>query len=190
MSKIWSVIILLSIIIAFLTNSPAIILSSITENSKSAMTNMLSLTGMICFWSGLFKIFENTTSLEKLSKKIEKLIGFIFNKKDLNNESKKYISLNVTSNAIGIGNASTVNGIKAMEQLDKINGYNEKPNNTMTKFVLLNTASIQILPTSMIAIRMLYGSTDPAAILIPVWIVTVISLTVGIIAINILNKVV
>ena len=187
MSKIWSGIIILSIVIAFLTNNLQVVLTSITESSKEAMTNLINLTGMMCFWCGIFKIFENTTVLEKFSKKINKVIGIFFNKKEVNDEARKYIALNVTSNLIGIGNASTINAIKAMEEMDKIN-TSKKPNNSMTKFVLLNTASIQILPTSMIAIRTLFNSSNPSEILIPVWIVTAISLIVGMSSIIILNK--
>lgn len=187
MSKIWSCIIIASIVTAFLTNNPSIILSSISESSMDAMTNIINLTGMMCFWSGIFKIFESTTTLEKLSKIIGKVIGKLFNKNELNDKAKNYIALNVTSNLIGIGNASTVNGIKAMEELDKINN-SDKPNDSMTKFVLLNTASIQILPTSMIAIRTLYNSNSPAEILLPVWIVTGMSLLVGMTAIIMLNR--
>ena len=187
MSIIWSIIIILSIVVAFLTNNTEAILMSITDSSKDAMTNIINLTGMMCFWCGIFKIFENTTVLEKLSNKVNKIIGFLFNKNEVNDKAKKYIALNITSNLIGIGNASTINGIKAMEEMDKIN-KEDKPNNSMTKFVLLNTASIQILPTSMIAIRTLFKSTDPSSILIPVWIVTITSVIVGITAITILNK--
>lgn len=187
MSKIWSGIIIISIITAFLSNNPSVILTSISQNSIDAMTNIINLTGMMCFWSGIFKIFESTTTLEKLANVVTKVIGKLFNSNELNNKAKKYIALNITSNLIGIGNASTVNGIKAMEELDKINN-DENPNNSMTKFVLLNTASIQILPTSMIAIRTLYNSSNPAEILLPVWIVTGISLIVGLTAITILNR--
>ena len=187
MSIIWCLIIIVSIVVAFLTNDPQIILTSITESSKEAMINIINLTGMMCFWCGIFKIFEHTSVLNKLSKKVDKIIGKLFNKNEVNDKARKYIALNVTSNLIGIGNASTINGIKAMEEMDKIN-TKDKPNNSMTKFVLLNTASIQILPTSMIAIRTLFNSNAPSDILIPVWIVTVISLIVGMSAIIILNK--
>lgn len=189
MSKIWSGIILLSIIIAFLTGAPQIITGAVMSESKVAVENIITLTGMMCFWSGIFKIFENTSLTDKLSKSVSKIVLKVFNKKELTHEAEKSIISNVTTNILGIGNAATIHGVKAMEEMSSIN-KSDKPNNSMTKFVLINTASIQLIPTSMIALRSLYGSTNPTNILIPVWIVTIVSLTVGLVSISILNKII
>ncbi|MDF2865525.1 MAG: spore maturation protein [Clostridia bacterium] len=189
MSKIWSCIILISIIIAFLTGNPNAVTSSVMSESKIAVENIITLTGMMCFWSGLFKIFENTSLLEKLSNKINKLVLRFFDKNELTKEAEKNMSLNITSNILGIGNAATVNGIKAIEAMAKVN-KSDKPSNNMTKFVLINTASLQLIPTSMIALRTLYGSSNPTNILIPVWIVTIVALVVGLVSISILNKII
>jgi spore maturation protein A len=189
MSKIWSCIILISIIIAFLTGIPGVITSSVMSESKTAVENIINLVGMMCFWSGIFKIFENTSLLEKLSNRINKIVLKFFDKKELTQEAQKNMALNITSNILGIGNAATVNGIKAIEAMASVN-KSSKPSNNMTKFVLINTASLQLIPTSMIALRSLYGSSNPTNILVPVWIVTIISLTVGLISINILNKII
>lgn len=187
MSKIWSFMILLSIVIAFLTGVPNVITSSAISESKIAVENIISLAGMMCFWSGIFKIFENTSLLEKCSNKINKFVLKFFNRKELTEEAEKKIALNITSNVLGIGNAATVHGIRAIEEMAKIN-KSSNPSDNMTKFVLINTASIQLIPTSMIALRSLYGSSNPTSILIPVWIVTIIALIVGLVSISILNK--
>lgn len=187
MSKIWSCIILISIIIAFLTGVPDVITSSAISESKIAVENIINLAGMMCFWSGIFKIFENTSLLEKFSNKINKIVLKLFNRKELSEEAEKKIALNVTSNILGIGNAATVHGIRAIEEMAKVN-KSTKPSDNMTKFVLINTASIQLIPTSMIAMRSLYGSSNPASILMPVWIVTIIALIIGLVSISILNK--
>jgi len=189
MSKIWSCIILISIVIAFLTGIPDVITSSVISESKTAVENIINLIGMMCFWSGIFKIFENTSLLDKLSNKVDKVVMRFFNKKELNEEAQKNMTLNITSNILGIGNAATVNGIKAIEAMASVN-KSDKPSDNMTKFVLINTASLQLIPTTVIALRSLYGSSNPTSILIPVWIVTIVSLTVGLISINILNKVI
>ena len=187
MSKIWSCIILISIVIAFLTGIPEVITSSVISESKTAVENIINLIGMMCFWSGIFKIFENTSLLDKLSKRINKIVLKFFDKKELTQEAQKNMALNITSNILGIGNAATVNGIKAIEAMASVN-KSSKPSNNMTKFVLINTASLQLIPTTMIALRSLYGSTNPTNILVPVWIVTIVALTVGLISISILNK--
>ncbi|MNV70978.1 Spore maturation protein A [compost metagenome] len=160
------------------------------EQGNTAVQNVINLVGMMCFWSGLFNIFEKTNAINSLSKGINKIIGGLFNKRDVNDKAIEYMSLNVTTNILGVGNASTVNGIRAIEEMQKLNYNKEKPNNNMTTFVVLNTASIQVIPTSMIAMRAMYGSTDPAGILIPVWIISILALTSGLITIKILNKLV
>lgn len=189
MSKIWSFMFLLSIVVAFLTGIPDVISNAAITESKTAVENIINLTGMMCFWCGIFKIFENTSMLAKLSKRINSIVLKFFNKNELTENAKNSMALNITSNILGLGNAATAHGIKAIEEMAAVN-KSDKPSNNMTKFVLINTASLQLIPTSMIALRTLYGSSNPTSILVPVWIVTVFSLTVGLISISILNKVI
>ncbi len=188
MSKIWSFMIIISIIIAFFIGNPDIIINSIMDSSKNAIENVITLAAMICFWSGIFNIFDKTSISKKFSKIFKIFFKKIFNTKELSDKAQEYMSMNISTNIIGIGNAATINGIKAMEEMQKNNKYVDKPSDNMTIFVLLNTASLQLIPTNMIAMRAIYGSTDPSSIVIPVWIVTFLSLISGIISIKILNK--
>jgi spore maturation protein A len=188
MSKIWASMICISIVISLITYKPEIVINSLMNDSKTAIENVINLAGMMCFWSGIFKIFENTSLLQKLSNFINKIIRRLFDKKEMNKEIEKYVSLNIASNLLGLGNAATINGIKAIEEMNKLN-KTDSPTNNMTKFVLINTASLQIIPTSMIAMRSLYNSNNPTLVLVPILIATFLSLTVGIISINILNKI-
>lgn len=188
MSKIWSFIIIVGIIVACLMGNVETVIDSIMNGSKSSIENVINLTGMMCFWSGMFKILSETKILKIFSKKFSKILYLLFDKKSLSKEAIEYMSLNITSNMIGVGNAATINGIKSIKELQKINDKKERPNNNMTTFIVLNAASLQIIPTNMIAMRALYNSQNPTAIVIPIWIVTITSLIVGLLAIKILNK--
>ena len=188
MSKIWSAMLIVSIIVAIFIGNPDTVINSIMNSGKSAIENVISLIGMMCFWSGIFNIFEKTSAIKKLSKVFSKTIGFLFNKKNLSDTSKEYMCMNITTNIVGVGNAATVNGLKAIKSLHEDNNESETPSDNMTTFVLLNTASLQLIPSSMIALRAMYGSVSPTSIVIPIWIVTAISLISGIISIKILNK--
>ena len=188
MSKIWAFMIIASIIVGFFTGYTEDIITNIMENGQNAIENIISLIAMTCFWSGIFNIFEHTSAIEKFGNFFKKFIYRLFNKKELSKKAVEYMSMNISSNIIGVGNASTVNGIKAMEELQKENPIKSLPNDNITTFVLINTASLQLIPTSMIAMRALYGSKAPSSIIIPVWIVTTVALIVGIISIKILNK--
>lgn len=187
MSAVWSFLICISIIVAFLTGNPGIITSEVMNQGKIAIENMLSLIGMMCFWNGIFNIFSQTSAIEKFSKLVEKFTKHLFKKDEINEQAMKYMSLNIATNILGVGNASTANGIKAIMELQKIND-NDKPNDTMTMFVVLNSASLQLIPTSMITLRAMYGSVAPASILVPVWIVTACALFAGVVAIKLLNR--
>lgn len=188
MSKIWSFMLIISIVIAIFLGNPDTIISSIMDSGKSAVENVITLIGMMCFWSGIFNIFEKTSAIKKLSKVFSKTIGFLFNKKKLSDSSKEYMCMNITTNIIGVGNAATVNGIKAIKSLHNDNNQSDIPSDNMTTFVLLNTASLQLIPSSMIALRAMHGSQNPTAIVMPIWIVTGVSLIAGLLAIKIINK--
>lgn len=188
MSKIWSFIIIVGIIVACFMGNVETVIDSVINGSKSSIENVINLTGMMCFWSGMFKILSETKILKTFAKKFSKILYLLFDKKKLSEEAVEYMSLNITSNMIGVGNAATINGIKSIKELQKINDKKDTPNNNMTTFIVLNAASLQIIPTNMIAMRALYNSANPTAIVIPIWIVTITSLIVGLIAIKILNK--
>ncbi|MEG1008305.1 MAG: hypothetical protein RSE41_03325 [Clostridia bacterium] len=188
MSKIWACIIVCSIVIAIFSGNPDVITSCVISESKNAVENTLTLIAMICFWSGIFKIFENTSLLDKVSNKIGYFVDILFDRNETNNVIKKYMTLSITSDILGLGNASTINSIKAMEELSKVN-KSSRPNDTMTKYVLLNTASMQLIPTNIIALRTLYNSVNPTNIIVPIWIVTCMSLIVGLTSITILNRI-
>lgn len=188
MSKIWSFMLVFSIAIAIFSGKPEVVINSIMDNGKTSVENVLTLIGMMCFWSGIFNIFENSNKINKISTPIFKIMDKIFDKKEISDKAKEYMSMNITTNILGVGNASTVNALKAIDELQKVNKDKKKPSNNMTTFVLINTASIQLIPTSIIALRSLYGSVSSSSIVVPVWIVTILSLISGLISIKILNK--
>lgn len=102
-----------------------------------------------------------------------------------NKNAKEKIAMNITANILGIGNASTPLGLKAMEELQKNNKNKEKLSDSMAMLIVLNTASLQIIPTTIIAIRVSLKSNNPTMIIVPVWIATICAAVAGIIAVKI-----
>ena len=186
MSIIWSSIFIICVLFSCIFLNPSIVIESITNSSKSAIENVFVIASMLVFWSGMFNILSNTNLLSKLSKKLYGLVSFLFKKSEVTEKSKEYISLNIASNIMGVGNAATVNSLKGIEELHKSNSNKEKLNKSMATFIILNTASLQIIPTSMISLRTLYGSNDPTKIIIPVICVSLISLVVSVCSLNLL----
>ena len=121
MSKIWAFMIIFSIVIAFFTGYTENVITCIMDSGKNATENVISLIAMTCFWSGIFNMFENTKAISKFGNFFKKFIYKLFDKKELSEKSVEYVSMNIASNVLGVGNAATVNGIKAMEELQKEN---------------------------------------------------------------------
>lgn len=179
MSKIWSCIIILAITISFFVGSTEEVIQVITKSSINAVETLLTIVGMTCFWSGMFNIFSKTKCIKIVSKILNPVINKIFGD-SLNKKELECVSLNITSNIIGIGNAATVYGINAMEEMQKNNPNKEKATHNMSLFAVINTASVQLIPTSIISYRILYNSVNPNMVIIPNAIISVISLVSGI----------
>lgn len=190
MSKIWCAMIVFSIIFTLFLGNADNIVGYITTACENSIENILTLAGMTCFWTGMFNILQHTTLTSKLSKVVKKTVGRLFKKEEIDEEILEDVSLNITSNTLGVGNAATIYGINATQKMQKKNKNKEKPNDSMTAFILLNTASIQLIPATMISLRMVYGSKNPGGIIFPVWIVSIVALIAGITSIKILNKVI
>lgn len=186
MRVVWSTILIICIVFSFAISSPNIVLESITNSSKSSIENIFTIASMLLFWSGIFNILSNTKVLSKVASKIYNIFSFLFKKEEVSQKAKEYISLNIASNLLGIGNASTINSLNGIEELQKNNKNHQKINKSMAVFIALNTASMQIIPTSMISLRVLYNSKRPEIIILPVILVSILSLIASLIFVNIL----
>ena len=182
--------IIIAIIFTFANGSADALIEHITKASSNSIENIITLAGMLCFWTGIFNILKHTPLIEKLANFIKPIMSKLFKRDEVDDEIMQDVALNVTSNAIGVGNAATVFGINAIKKMQKKNKDKQKPNDSITAFILLNTASIQLIPTTMISLRAMYGSENSGSIILAVWIVTVFALVLGIAAIKLLNKVI
>lgn len=119
------------------------------------------------------EIATNTKIIDALSKTLKPIIKFLFPELRNNKKIQKEISMNMIANILGLGNAATPLGLKTMESMNRENKNKNKLTNSMMMFIVINTASIQIIPTTVIAIRNSLGSENPTSIIIPVWIATI-----------------
>ena len=137
----------------------------------------------------LIEIIKNTSLINKLKKLLNPIMKILF--PNIKKEDKEYdeISMNIVANLLGIGNAATPLGIKAMQTMQEKNKEKSKLTDSMVLFIVLNTASIQIIPTTVIAIRNSLGSQNPTKIIIPVWIATICAAVSGITLTKLLLKI-
>ena len=160
--------IIASLIISFFTGTVEETLYAGLDGAMRSVEILLSFAGIMCMWSGFLKVAEVSGGLKLVSKIISPVTKRLF--KNANQKSMQYITANISANLLGVGNAATPSGILAMKELDKINPDPEVASDEMSIFTVINTASIQLLPTSVIALRVAAGSKSPQAILPCVWI--------------------
>lgn len=175
LNKIWCFFIIVAIIFGLLNGTYAEVNNSIFLGIEDTVSLVISFIGSISFWNGIMNIIENTTLIDKLKNILKPLIKNIFKDIDLESEAGENIAMNMTSNILGLGNASTPSGLKAMEELQKENSNRDSLSNNMLLFILINTASIQIIPTTIISIRAGLGSQNPACIILGVWFSSIVA---------------
>ena len=183
LNVIWPIFIIISVIYAFLCGNIENVSNGIFSSLNDVIDLSLTLLGTMCLWNGIMEIARNTSFVDRLCKMLNPLIKILFPRLE-NEKAKREISMNIVANFLGLGNAAT--------PLQEDNKIKDTLNNYMVMFIVLNTASLQLIPTNVIAIRNSLGSNSPSGIIFPVWIATIIAAIVGITAtkilINLSNK--
>ena len=184
---IWCAFFVLSVVYSAVTGNLSEITSAIFDASAKAVNLSISLTATICFWSGIMQITSDCGIAEVIASLLRPVTKIIFPELKENSRALSAIVMNITANLLGLGNAATPIGLDAMHELDRENNFSCDASDAMCRFVVMNTASLQLVPTTIIGLRTVYGSSDPASILIPVWITSAITLTAGLLCTKLLN---
>lgn len=188
LNTIWPIFIIISYIYAIFSGNVEAINNSIFDSAASAVELSINLLGTICLWNGIMQIAMKTSLVKKLSKLLYPFMHFIFPEIKKTDKAYEEISMNITANILGLGNAATPIGLKAMNTMQKDNPKKDTLTNPMAFFILINTASLQIIPTTVIAIRSSLGSTEPTKIILAVWVSTILAALTAIISGKILSK--
>ncbi len=193
MNYIWGISILMSIFCALFTGRINYVSSAALSGAGEAVNLIISIIGMMALWSGIMKIAQKSGITDFLANLFLPIIKLLFPDCPPKSEASKAICLNITANLLGLGNAATPFGIKAMKELKK-ESKNQNSNitvatNSMIMFVVINTASLQLVPTFLCAIRQNYGCTNPMDIAPILWITSIVALTCGIMAAKLFEKV-
>ena len=162
-SYIWFFLIVVGIVYSFLTGNISVINESILTNGADALELMLSIFPVIVLWSGIMKIAEEAGMLRKFAKILEPILSKLFPSVPKDNPALGFIA----SNMMGLGSAATPFGLKAMTELQKINDKKDTASVPMITFLVLNTAGVTIVPTTVLALRIAHGSANPSEIILP-----------------------
>ena len=185
---IWFAMIFFGIIFALFTGNADKITEAIVGGSNNTVNFVIELTGIMCFWCGVMKVAEKSGLTKILAKMLRPVLKVLFKDAAKDEKALGAIVMNLTANMMGLSNAATPFGIKAMEEMDRINKKSSIASNDMALFLVMNAACIQLVPTTIISIRAAAGSQNPGIIIIPAIISTGVALIVGIVCCKILQK--
>ena len=175
LNLLWAFMILIGIIFAAFTGNLSEVTNAALDSSKEAVSLCITMMGVMSFWVGLMEIAAEAGVIESLTGKLKPVIRYIFPHLPIDHPSVNHISTNMIANFLGLGWAATPAGLKAMEELAKLEDYRRRTNhplkrssgiasNEMCTFLIINISSIQLIPINVIAYRSQYGSVNPASI--------------------------
>ncbi len=192
LNMIWAVMILLAVVYAAFTGRMSDVTNAALNSAGEAISLCLTMAGVVALWMGLMEIAKKAGLIERLTKGISPFLTFLFPRIPRNHPAREYIATNIIANVLGLGWACTPAGLKAMEELAKLEGERGTPgygeeaatqrtaSNEMCSFLILNISSLQLIPVNMIAYRSQYGSVKPTAIIAPAIAATLFSSVVAI----------
>lgn len=186
MNYIWSAMIIASLICGAVGGRLDETVSAAFEGAAASVPTLLSFAGIMCFWTGLLKIAEKSGAADKLRSLLAPAVNFLF--PEAGDGAKKYITMNMTANLLGMGNAATPMGISAMRELDAENPHPSRPSAPMITLVALNTASLQIIPSTVLSLRAAASSSDASSVIVPIWIASAAGAAAAIISTRLIRR--
>ena len=180
---------IIGIIYSLITNNTSIT-NEMLSSSNKGIELILSITPVICLWLGIMSIAKKSGLLDKLAKILTPILKILFPEIPKDSICFTYIGTNIIMNMLGLGNAATPFGLKAIKELQALNKKKDIASRSMITLLVINTASVTIIPTTIISLRMLYGSVSPETIIPYIIITSTLSSIIGLIIDRILNRVI
>lgn len=184
MNFIWCGLIVVSLVFGAVNGRIEETVSAMFTGAAGAVEVVLSFAGIMCLWNGLLYAASQSGLSQKIKKLLKPIFRLLFPALDPDSAAANYIALNITANLLGTGNGATPMGINAMKELKKLGG--DEPTEEMCTFAVMNTASFQLLPSSIIALRTAAGSADAFSVIVPVWICSGIGVICAVISVKIM----
>lgn len=201
LNYLWAAMLILGIAVGAVTGHMNEVSEALVSSSQEAVTLCITMLGVVAMWTGILKIGEKAGLLEALSGKLQPVIHFLFPGIPKNHPAIDYIATNFVANILGLGWAATPAGLKAMEELERLEDTRRRKHaikpvrhkgvasNEMCTFLILNISSLQLIPVNIIAYRSQYGSTNPTVIVGPAIVATAVSTMTAIIFCKVMERI-
>lgn len=185
--RIFGFMCLSSFIISLFTGRTDQLGKAVIDGAAQSVTLTVSLLGMMCLWCGVMRVFTKAGFIKILARIMRPIVSFLFPHSSKEGATEE-ISASICANLLGIGNAATPLAIGAMRKLREISHSGDEASDDMIMFTVLGTASLDIVPTTIIALRTASGSADPFEISIPIWISSAVGATVAVISVKLIGR--
>lgn len=192
LNYLWAAMILIGIIYAMLTGNVEAVTEAALDSAGEAISLCITMAGVMALWMGLMEIATEAGIVEKLTGALRPVLRYLFPGLSQESKAMEYIATNMVANILGLGWACTPAGLKAMEELKKIEekkGNLFVASNEMCTFLIINISSLQLIPVNMIAYRSQYGSVSPTAVVGPAILATFVSTIAGVVFCKIADKI-
>jgi len=188
LNVIWIFLVVSAVIIGAFTGKLPAVTAAVTDSAKTAFEIALGLAGILSFWLGIMKLAESAGLIQSIAHLLRPIMRRLFPDVPVEHPAMGAMVLNISSNMLGISNAATPFGLKAMEELEKLNPHPGIATNAMCTFLAINTSSVQLIPTTAIAYLAAAGASHPTRVVITSLIATSVSTIVAVIAVKIFQR--
>ncbi len=178
-NKLWGLFIIIGIVFTLITGNIDTLNDTILTGAKNGVNIAVELIPILVLWSGIMKIAEKSNLLEKIARIFQPVLSKLFPSLKKDSKALGYITSNIAANALGLGSAATPFGLKAMEEMQKENDCKDTASDAMITFLVLNTSGVTIIPTTVIALRLMHHSMNPEEIILPAILATICSSIAG-----------
>lgn len=187
MGVIWMVLVVTAVLAAALSGRLGVLSPAVMEGAADAVRLALSLAGPLCLWSALAELMEKAGALRTLARLMRPVFRRLFPQASRDETAMGYLCANVSANLLGLGNAATPMGIAAVKRMQALS-RTQTATDEMCRLIVMNTASIQLLPTTVAAVRASLGAAAPFDILPAVWLTSALSVTAGLLAAQLFRR--
>ncbi len=188
LNYVWAVMLITGFLVGIMNGKAHLVTQAAISSAKDAIELCIGLLGVMCLWTGLMNVAEKSGLVRYISRLIRPAVKFLFPGIPERHPAIAAIVMNFTANFLGLGNAATPLGLKAMNEMQKLNARKETATDSMCMFLVLNTSAIQLVPATIIAVRSAAGSVNPSEIIVPIWLATICASIAGITSAKLLSK--
>ncbi len=189
MNYIWGAMVIFSFIAAVFSGNMQALSDSVINGGQDAISLVIKLTGMMCLWGGIMKIAEKAEFTKMICKLLGPIFSLLYKNVDKNSKTAEAMSMNITANLLGLGNAATPLGLEAMRRMQEANAEKSTATDDMVVFVVMNSAAMRLIPTTVATLRTQFGSESPMEIMPATWLSTLLSLIAGVVTAKLVSKI-